>query len=116
MVATGPASPTAFVSAPTSLARFSYAVLPADRDEAIDSVPRGVGAARSLSLDARLLSPVTRAQDGAALQFELASLDQLRRSGAGAAQETSDWMRAFSDILLFPPAVETLRVDEQQAS
>ncbi len=103
------------------LARFSYDVLPANRQKALDFVRREVKAARSDGLTARLLIPLTRAQGGAALQFEvtLANLDQLdqfRQRGAGSTKETSDWMRAFSDILLSPPAVEILRVDESQAS
>lgn len=103
------------------LARFSYDVLPANRQKALDFVRREVEAARSDGLTARLLIPLTRAQGGAALQFEvaLASLDQLdqfRQRGAGSTKETGDWMRAFSDILLSPPAVEILRVDEGQAS
>jgi len=56
-----------------------------------------------------------------ALQFEveLANLDQLdrfRQQGAGSAKETNEWMRAFSEVLLSPPTVEILRVDEKQAS
>jgi hypothetical protein len=98
------------------LARFSYDVLPANRPRALDFVRREVEAARKDGLDARLLIPLTRAHGGAALQFEvsLSSLDQLdqfRQRGAGSTKETGDWMRAFSDILLAPPAVEILRVD-----
>ncbi len=103
------------------LARFSYDVLPANRQKALDFVRREVEAARSDGLTARLLIPLTRAQGGAALQFEVAlanldQLDQFRQRGAGSAKETGDWMRAFSDILLSPPAVEILRVDESQTS
>lgn len=102
------------------LARFSYDVLPANRQRAVDFVRREAEAARSQSLNARLLIPLTRAQGGAALQFEveLANLDQLdgfRQQGAGSPKETSDWMRAFSDVLLSPPTVEILRVDERPA-
>ncbi len=103
------------------LARFSYDVLPANRHKAVDFVRREVEAARSRSLNARLPIPLTRAQGGAALQFEveLANLDQLdqfRQQGAGSAKETNEWMRAFSEVLLSPPTVEILRVDEKQAS
>ncbi|WP_159351383.1 hypothetical protein [Roseomonas harenae] len=99
------------------LARFSYDVLPANRPSALDFVRREVEAARKDGLDARLLIPLTRAHGGAALQFEVSlnsldQLDQFRQRGAGSAKETGDWMRAFSDILLSPPAVEILRVDE----
>ena len=98
------------------LARFSYDVLPANRPQALDFVRHEVEAARRDGLEARMLIPLTRAQGGAALQFEvtLTSLDQLdgfRQRGAGSAQETGEWMRAFSEILLSPPAVEILRVD-----
>lgn len=103
------------------LARFSYDVLPANRQKALDFVRREVEAARSDGLTARLLIPLTRAQGGAALQFEVAlanldQLDQFRQRGAGSTKETGDWMRAFSDILLSPPSVEILRVDESQTS
>jgi hypothetical protein len=99
------------------LARFSYDVLPANRPVAPDFVRGEVEAARSEGLDARLLIPLTRAQGGAAPQFEvkLTSLDELdhsRQRGAGPAEDTAEWMPAFSDILLSPPAVEILRVDE----
>ena len=45
------------------LARFSYDVLPANRPKAVDFVRREVEAARSQSLNARLLIPLSRAQD-----------------------------------------------------
>ena len=99
------------------LARFSYDVLPVNRERAIDFVRREVEAARSNALNARLLVPLTRPQGGPALQFEveLKSLDQLedfRQGGVGSSEETGDWMRAFSEILLAPPGVDILRVDE----
>ena len=98
------------------LVRFSYDVLPANRPQAIDLVRLEVDAARNSGMKARLLIPLTRAHGGAALHFEveLESLDQLeqfRQHGAGSTQETGDWMRAFSNILLQPPAVEIVRVD-----
>ncbi len=99
------------------LARFSYDVLPVDRQEAIDFIRREVEAARQKGLSARLLVPLTRAFDGAALVFEieldnLDMLDKFRSSGVGSDQQTRDWMRAFSQILQSPPAVEILRIDE----
>jgi hypothetical protein len=98
--------------------RFSYDVLPVNRQQAIDLVRREVEAARKSGMTARLLIPLTRAQGGPALQFEveLQSLEQfesLRHHGAGSASETEDWMRSFSDILLRPPAVEIVRVDDR---
>jgi hypothetical protein len=101
------------------LARFSYDVLPVNRQQAIDHVRREVQAALGRGHKARLLVPLTRGQGGAALQFEvelasLDQLDQLRQHGAGSTKETEDWMRAFSAILLAPPGVEILRVDGQQ--
>jgi hypothetical protein len=63
--------------------------------------------------------PLTRGQHGAALQFEvqLSNLEQLEevRHRGGPGQDTSDWMRAFSEILRSPPEVEILRVDEMQS-
>jgi hypothetical protein len=98
------------------LARFSYDVLPINRQHAIDFIGREVEAARSNGLNARLLVPLTRGHGGAALQFEveLTSLDQLdhfRSRGVGSDQETGNWMHAFSEILLSPPGVEILRVN-----
>jgi len=60
---------------------------------------------------ARLLIPLTRGHGGAALQFEiemkdLDQLDQFRRADAG------QWMHAFSEILIAPPEVAILRVDD----
>jgi hypothetical protein len=96
-------------------ARFSYEVLPVNRQAAMDFILREVEAARSNGLNARLLIPLTRAHGGAALQFEiemtsLDRLDQFRSRGVGSGEETGDWMHAFSAILLAPPVVEILRV------
>jgi hypothetical protein len=99
------------------LARFSYDVLPVNRQKAVDFIHKEAEAARAKGLNARLLVPLTRGNGGHALQFEveLASLDQLdqfRHRGVGSTQETGNWMHAFSEILVSPPAVEILRVDE----
>ena len=98
------------------LARFSYDVLPVNRQAAIDFILREVEAAREKGLTARLLIPLTRGFGGAALQFELEmtsldQLDQFRSRGVESGAETGDWMHAFSEILLSPPAVEILRVN-----
>jgi hypothetical protein len=97
------------------LARFSYDVLPANRNRAVDLIRREVEAARSKGLNARLLVPLTRGEGGAALQFEvelkhLEELDQFRHRGVGSTEETGNWMHSFSEILLAPPQVEILRV------
>ena len=98
------------------LARFSYDVLPVNRQSAIDFIRREVEAAKEKGLSARLLVPLTRgASGGPGLQFEieLTSLDQLeqfRHRGVGSPEEAGDWMRDFSEILLSPPSVEFLRV------
>ncbi|HEV7393654.1 MAG TPA: hypothetical protein VGO08_18580 [Burkholderiales bacterium] len=99
------------------IARFSYAVLPVNRQRAIDFIRREVEAAQRRQLDARLLVPLTRSHGGAALQFEveLADLDQFeqfRERGIESDAETGSWMHAFSEILTAPPEVELLRVDE----
>jgi hypothetical protein len=99
------------------LARFSYDVLPMNREIAIGFIRREVDAARAQGLNARLLVPLTRGMGGTALQFEveMTSLDQLdgfRQHGVGSGEETGEWMRRFSEILLSPPAVEILRVHE----
>jgi hypothetical protein len=101
------------------IARFSYAVLPVNRQRAIDFIQSEVDAARRKKLNARLLVPLTRGPGGAALQFEveLSSLDQFdqfRDRGMESEQETGSWMRAFSEILLSPPEVELLRVEALQ--
>jgi hypothetical protein len=103
------------------LARFSYDVLPVNRQRAIEFIAREVETARRTGLNARLLVPLTRGQGGAALQFEvelsnLDQLDQVRHRGGGSDDETGDWMHAFSEILTAPPAVEILRVDETPAA
>lgn len=105
------------------LARFSYDVLPVDRQRAIELIGREIEAARSRGLNARLLVPLTRGPgSGPALQFEvelddLGQLDQLRHRGVGQKEDaTGAWMREFSEILRAPPGVEILRVDEMQTS
>lgn len=102
------------------LARFSYDVAPANRDRALDAIRHELEAARKKGLEARVLIPLTRAHGSAALQFEvgLTSLDQLeefRNRGVGSKKATGNWMHAFSEILLSPPAVEILRVDGGRA-
>ena len=97
------------------IARFSYDVLPVNRQAAIDFIRREVEAALGSGLNARLLVPVTRGHGGAALQFEvemndLGQLDQFRHGGVGSDEEMHHWMHAFSEILLSPPEVEILRV------
>ncbi len=99
------------------LARFSYDVLPINRQSAIAFIRREVETALGNGLNARLLVPLTRGQGGAALQFEveltsLDQLDQVRQRGGGSPEETGNWMQAFSEILTCPPGVEILRVDE----
>jgi hypothetical protein len=104
------------------LARFSYDVLPANRQRAIDFIHREITAARSSGLNARMLVPLTRGHGaGAALQFEieltsLDQLDQFRNRGVGSTEETGNWMHAFSEILTAPPCVEILRIEEARTS
>jgi len=59
------------------VARFSYDVLPSNRQRAIEFIQHELEAARKRKLEARLLIPLARARDTAALQFEieLASLE-----------------------------------------
>jgi hypothetical protein len=100
------------------LARFSYDVLPVNRQRAIEFIHREIGAARGEGLQARMLVPLTRGhRDGAALQFEveltsLDQLDQFRNRGVGSTEETGNWMHAFSEILASPPCVEILRIED----
>jgi hypothetical protein len=100
------------------IARFSYSVLPSNRQRAIDFIHREIEAAARKKMQARLLVPLTRGHGGAALQFEveLGSLDQFeqfRERGIDSDQETGKWMHAFSEILTCPPEVELLRVEER---
>jgi len=100
------------------IARFSYDVLPANRQRAIDFIQREAEAARKRKLKSRLLIPLTRGQGGAALQFEvelsnLEQFDQFRQRGIEPSGKTGDWMHAFSEILTCPPQVELLRVEDE---
>jgi hypothetical protein len=102
---------------PMYLARFSYDVLPANRQRALDAIRQELEAARKGGLEARILIPLTRSHGGAALQFEvdlknLDQLEQFRHEGVGSKQETRKWMQGFSEILVAPPTVEVLRVDK----
>ena len=70
------------------IARFSYAVLPINRQRAIDFIRREVQSAQRNQLNARLLVPLTRGQGGPALQFEveltnLEQFDQFRERAIG---------------------------------
>lgn len=100
------------------VARFSYDVLPANRDKALKFIKREAESARQKGLTARMLVPLTRGPSGGpALQFEveLANLDQLdqfRNRGVESREETGNWMKAFSEVLTAPPSVEILRVDD----
>src|SRR5467141_650912 len=90
------------------VARFSYDVLPVNRQQALDFIRRELQAAQQSGLTARILVPLTRGQGGgAALQFEveLANLDQLdqfRNRGVGSSKDTGHWMYDFSKILTAP--------------
>jgi hypothetical protein len=101
------------------LARFSYDVLPVNRQRAIEFIQRELAAARGKGLNARLLVPLTRGHgNGAALQFEvemtdLDQLDQFRNRGVGSTEETGNWMHSFSEILTAPPCVEILRFEQK---
>jgi len=99
------------------IARFSYSVLPINRQRAIDFIRREVDSAQRNELNARLLVPLTRGHGGPALQFEieltsLEQFDQFRERGIESSDETGNWMHAFSEILVSPPEVELLRVDD----
>ena len=98
------------------LARFSYDILPVNRHRALEFIQKEVEAARANGLTARLLVPLTRGNDGPALQFEveltkLEQLEQFRHRGVGSKQDTGSWMHGFSEILTSPPMVEILRVE-----
>jgi hypothetical protein len=100
------------------VARFSYDVLPVNRQQALDFIRREALAAQKAGLNARMLVPLTRGHGGgAALQFEveLANLDQLdqfRNRGVGSSDDTRHWMHDFSKVLISPPCVEILRAEE----
>ena len=101
------------------VARFSYHVLPVNRQRAIDFIHREVDAAARKNLHARLLVPLTRSHGDAALQFEvelpsLEQFDDFRERGIESDEETGRWMHAFSEILTSPPEVELLRIEAQE--
>ncbi|HXO89630.1 MAG TPA: hypothetical protein VN849_02460 [Stellaceae bacterium] len=94
----------------------------ASQSPAVDEfIKREVEAAHGRGLNARLLVPLTRGHgNGAALQFEvelteLDQLDQFRSRGVGSAEETGNWMHAFSEVLAAPPCVEILRFEGAKA-
>jgi hypothetical protein len=103
------------------LAHFSDDVLPINCPLAIEFIKQEVEAAHGKGPSARLLVPPTRAHsNGAALQFEveltdLDQPDQFRSRGIGSAEETGNWMHAFSEILAAPPCVEILRFEGAKA-
>jgi hypothetical protein len=103
------------------VARFSYDVLPANREQAVKFIQREAQAARKDGLTARMLVPLTRGPNGGpALQFEvelgsLDQLDQFRNRGVESREETGSWMKAFSEVLTAPPSVEILRVDDAKS-
>ncbi|HEY0801342.1 MAG TPA: hypothetical protein VGD54_10900 [Steroidobacteraceae bacterium] len=99
------------------VARFSYSVMPANRQRAIEFIRQELRAAARVPLKARMLVPLTRAQGGPSLQFELEvqSLDQFetfRERGIESDKETASWMQEFSEILTSPPSVELLRIQD----
>jgi hypothetical protein len=103
------------------IARFSYHVLPVNRQRAMDFIQREIDSANHRQLNARMLVPLTRGRGGAALQFELElenleQFDDFREHGVQSDEETGKWMHAFSEILLCPPEVELLRVEEPRRS
>ena len=102
------------------VARFSYAIRPVDRDQALDLLRQEVAAALEQGMAARLLVPLTRAAGGASLQYELVlehldAFDTFREQGIGGEAGTRSWMRELSALLQEPPAVELLRVAEGPA-
>jgi hypothetical protein len=99
------------------IARFSYRIMPIDRERALALLAQEVAAARERGLEARLLIPLTRPPGGPALQYELALQDlddfeAFREEGIGGEASTRAWLRDLSGLLLEPPAVELLRVAE----
>jgi hypothetical protein len=90
------------------VARFSYDVLPVNRQQALEFIRRELQAAEQSRLNARILVPLTRGQGGgAALQFEveLANLDQLdqfRNRGVGSSEDTGTGCRTSARSSLRP--------------
>jgi hypothetical protein len=98
------------------IARFSYDVMPVNRQKAIAFIRREVEAASRRKLKARMLVPMTRGEGGAALQFEvefsdLNQFDRFRERGLDTSEKTGKWMHAFSSILTCPPHVELLKIE-----
>lgn len=100
------------------VARFSYSIKPVDRERALALLSQEVTAAREGGLQTRLLVPLTRPPGGAALQYEvvlptLDAFETFRERGMGGEDETRAWLRDLSEILLEPPTVELLRIDDR---
>jgi hypothetical protein len=99
------------------IARFSYRIMPTDRERALELLGQEVAAAREQGHEARLLIPLTRPPGGPALQYELVLQDldgfeTFRGEGIGGEAGTRAWLRELSGLLMEPPAVELLRVAE----
>jgi len=46
----------------------------------------------------------------------LDQLDQFRNRGVGSDEETGNWMHAFSEVLIQPPGVEILRIEDAKGA
>ena len=71
------------------LMRFSYDLLPANREKAVALIRREVEAAKARGLRARLLIPLTRGRGEAALQYEV-ELPSLNMWWMNTAPQPSD--------------------------
>ena len=98
--------------------RFSYFLMPANRNKAIEMIRQEVEAAKAKGIESRLLIPLSRGRGGAALEYEievsqLDALEEFRHKAIGESEEiTHGWMREFSDFLSEPPVVNLFRRDE----
>jgi hypothetical protein len=105
------------------LARFSYDVLPINRQRAIDFIRREVEAARGKGLNSRMLVPLTRGHGGgAALQFAvelpvpMARIDPcLRREGEALLTSLSCGTASATRCTRFCRSPSSYRISRRDA-
>ena len=97
------------------VARFSYTFAPIHRKRALEFLREEKAAAEKMGLTARVLVPLTRGRDGAALQFEV-ELDELNQFDDFRHKKKSEAaIEGLDDILLTPPMIKLFHLASDDA-